>query len=323
MVQDWLNFSSPGPFVLAGKRVWVAGHRGMVGGALVRRLALENCELLTADFDLRVQAAVEKWMRANKPQVVVIAAAKVGGILANSMYPADFLTDNLLIETNIIRAAQALKVQKLLFLGSSCIYPKDAAQPMREGALLSAPLEPTNEAYAVAKIAGLKMCEAYRKQYGCDFISVMPCNLYGRGDKFDEQNSHVIPALMMKAHAAKLSRGALEAWGSGVPRREFLYIDDLADALVFALKNYSSATPLNIGSGEDISIAELAEEIAKAVGFKGEIVFDGAKPDGTMRKLLDSDRIFNAGWCPQIDLREGLRRTYESFRRRGELQDAA
>jgi GDP-L-fucose synthase len=317
--KDWLTT----PFTLRNKTIWVAGHRGMVGSSLVRRLQSEDCKILTSDFDLRVQADVSAWMRKNNPQIVVIAAAKVGGILANATYPADFFHDNLSIQNNIITAAHETGVEKLLFLGSSCIYPKDAPQPVKEEYLLSGPLEATNEAYAVAKIAGLKLCAAYRAQHGDDFISVMPCNLYGPGDKFDAQNSHVIPALMMKAHEAKLKSKNLEVWGSGTPRREFLFVDDLADALVFALKNYSLAKPLNIGSGADIKISELVAEVAQAVGFKGTIIYDRTKPDGTMRKLMDSSRIFDAGWKPQTDLKTGLRKTYDWFKKLEEVRDAA
>lgn len=310
MQEGWLSK----PFSLAGKSVWIAGHGGMVGSALVRRLRHEPCEILTADFDFRVQADVDQWMKINKPHVAVIAAAKVGGIVANRDHPADFLMDNILIEANIIRAAYKTGVEKLLFLGSSCIYPKEADIPIKESALLCGALEATNEFYAVAKIAGLKLCAAYRQQYGCDFISVMPCNLYGPGDRFDEAASHVIPALMMKAHKAKMMSGRMEVWGTGRPRREFLYVDDLADALVFSLKNYSSEIPLNIGSGVDMAIADLTKKIAEVVGFKGEIVFDASKPDGTMRKLLDSSRILNAGWTPIVDFDDGLHKTYSWFK---------
>ncbi|MEZ5814200.1 MAG: GDP-L-fucose synthase [Alphaproteobacteria bacterium] len=312
MEDGWLDT----PFDLSGKRVWVAGHRGMVGGALCRRLQSEDCEVVTSDFDLREQAAVHGWMGENKPDVVVIAAAKVGGILANDTYPADFLYDNLMIEANIIHAAHEAGVEKLLFLGSSCIYPKEAAQPLLEDALLGGALEPTNEAYAIAKIAGIKLCEAYRKQYGRDFISAMPCNLYGPGDRFDEEGSHVIPALIMKAHGAK-ERGAeaLVVWGSGKPLREFLYVDDLAEALVFMLKRYSGVQHVNIGAGEDISISDLAVMIAGVVGFEGGIVFDTNKPDGMFRKLMDSGRIRKAGWEPKTGLEEGLALSYGAFLR--------
>lgn len=302
------------PFELAGKRVWVAGHTGMAGAAIVQRLQSEGCEILTvphAQLDLRDQAATQKWARGHKPDVVIVAAARVGGILANDSYPADFLYDNLMIAANVIHAAYQAEVEKLLFLGSSCIYPKDAAQPIREGALLTGALESTNEAYAVAKIAGVKLCEAYRRQYGADFISVMPCNLYGPGDTFDERWSHVIPGLMMKAHAAKLC-GAEEmaVWGSGRPLREFLYVDDLADACVFVLKNYEGDLPVNIGSGEDVPVAEVAQMVADAVGFGGALRFDAQKPDGVFRKLMDSSALFAAGWRPKTPLKEGLERSY-------------
>lgn len=295
-------------FSLKDKRIWIAGHSGMVGSALVRRLQREDCYVLNAGrekFDLRRQEHAERWIKVYQPDVIVIAAAKVGGILANATYPAEFLYDNLMIEANIIHAARQAGVKKLLFLGSSCIYPKEAAQPMKEEALLSGPLEATNEAYAIAKIAGIKLCEAYRKQYGCDFISAMPCNLYGPGDNFDPKTSHVIPALLRKALEAQKT---LTVWGSGRPRREFLYVDDLADALVFLLKNYSGASPVNVGSGSDMTIAELAEAIADVAGFRGEIIFDASKPDGTAKKLMDSSRIFAAGWRPKTDLKTGLRK---------------
>ncbi len=307
MADGWLET----PFDLSGKSIYVAGHKGMVGSAICRRLKGENCSLLTSDFDLREQRAVQDWMGEHKPDVVILAAAKVGGIFANDTQPADFLYDNLMIEANIIRAAQDVGVSKLMFLGSSCIYPKDAAQPIRETALLTGALEPTNEAYAIAKIAGLKLCAAFRKQYGSDFVSVIPCNLYGQGDRFDEQSSHVIPALLMKAHAAKeAGLSEMSVWGSGAPMREFLYVDDLADACVFALKNYSDAPPLNIGSGEEVSIRALAEEICAVVGFDGALVFDASKPDGTMRKVMDSGRIQGAGWRGATTLADGLRKTY-------------
>jgi GDP-L-fucose synthase len=296
-------------FSLKRKKIWVAGHRGMVGAALVRRLESEDCEILTAPrtVDLRRQDATENWMRANKPDVVVIAAAKVGGILANSKCPADFLYDNMMIAGNIIRAAHEMDVEKLLFLGSSCIYPKFASQPITEDALLTGVLEPTNEAYAIAKIAGMKLCEAYRRQYGRDFISAMPCNLYGPGDNFDAENSHVIPALIRKAFEAKIVGAKnMTVWGSGTPRREFLYVEDLADALAFMLKNYSGLSHVNVGAGEDVSIADLAAQVAAAAGFKGGIIFDTSKPDGTPRKLMDSSRIFTAGWRPRTLLGKGL-----------------
>ena len=314
MADGWLD----APVELRDRRIWVAGHAGMVGSALVRRLQSEHCEILSATrqaLDFRRQAEVEEWMAAHKPEVVVIAAAKVGGILRNTNYPAEFLYDNLMIETNIIHAAKLCGVRKLLFLGSSCVFPKMAAQPITEDALLSGPLEPTNEAYAIAKIAGIKLCEAYRNQYGRDFISAMPCNVYGPGDNFDLLSSHVIPAIMRKAHEAKFTNApTLSVWGSGTPSREFLYVDDLADALIFLLKNYSGERLVNIGTGSDMTIAALAQEVADVVGFKGAIVFDPSKPDGTSRKLMDSGRIYNAGWRPRMSLRDGLAETYRWFK---------
>ncbi len=313
MAESWLDT----PLNLNGKRIWVAGHTGLVGSAVVRRLQEEGCEILTVlhgDLDLRNQKETLKWVHANKPDMVILAAARVGGILANDRNPAEFLYDNLMIEANVIHAAHLCEVEKLLFLGSSCIYPKEAPQPIEEGALLSAPLEPTNEAYAVAKIAGIKLCQSYRKQYGRDYCAVMPCNLYGPGDLFDEMTSHVIPALMLKCHLAKVQgEGAIDVWGSGNPLREFLYVDDLADALVFTLKNYSSDEILNIGAGADVTIKELAAQIATAVGFDGELRFDASKPDGVFRKLMNSDRIKAAGWIPQTKLPDGLEKTYEWF----------
>lgn len=303
-------------FELAGKRVWVAGHRGMVGSAIVRRLAQESCEILTAsrdELDLTDQRAVLGWMHNHRPQAVFLAAARVGGILANSTLPVDFLRDNLLIETAIFTGAESAGVEKLLFLGSSCIYPKHAEQPIREEALLSGPLEPTNEWYAVAKIAGIKLAQAYRAQYGCDFISVMPTNLYGPGDNFDLQGSHVLPALIRKVHEAKLSGGPVEVWGTGTPRREFLYVDDCADACVFLMKNYSDALHLNVGAGEDIAIADLAHLVMEVLGHDGTIVTDPSKPDGTPRKLMDSARLRALGWAPKVDLRDGIARSYAAF----------
>ncbi len=303
-------------FDLDGKRVWVAGHRGMVGAALVRRLAGERCEVITVDrdrVDLRRQAAVDAWLAESRPDVVVLAAAKVGGILANDRYPADFLYDNLAIETNVVHAAHRVGVEKLLFLGSSCIYPKAAPQPIAEDALLTGELEPTNAWYAVAKIAGLKLCQAYRRQHGADFVAAMPTNLYGPDDNFDLETSHVLPALLRKAHEAK-RRGAstLEIWGSGTPRREFLHVDDCADALVHLLTHYSGETPVNVGTGEDIAIADLARLVMAVVGFDAELVFDRSKPDGTPRKLLDTSRLSALGWTPKIGLREGVAQVYAS-----------
>ncbi len=304
-------------FDLSDKRVWVAGHRGMVGAAVVRRLASENCTVLTAgrsDADLRRQAETEAWMEANRPDVVVVAAATVGGIFANDTRPAEFIYDNLMIEANIIGAAHRLGVAKLLFLGSSCIYPRMAPQPIPEDSLLTGPLEPTNEWYAVAKIAGIKLCQAFRRQYGCDYISAQPTNLYGEGDNFSLTQSHVIPALIAKAHNAKISgASALEVWGTGTPRREFLYVDDLADALVYLLKNYSGPVQLNVGTGEDIPIGDLARLVCDVVGFTGDLVFDATKPDGTPRKLLDVSHLHTLGWKAQTDLADGLHRTYAWF----------
>jgi len=302
---------------LAGKRVWVAGHRGMVGAALLRRLASENCEVLIAGrdkADLMRQAETERWLAESRPDVVIVAAAKVGGILANDTYPADFLYQNLMIEANIVEASRQAGVGKLLFLGSSCIYPKFAPQPIQEDSLLTGSLEPTNEWYAIAKIAGIKLAQAYRKQYGADYISAMPTNLYGPEDNFDLQSSHVMPALMRKAHEAKL-RGdkTLTIWGTGTPRREFLHVDDCADGLVHVLKHYSGYEHVNIGSGEDVSILELAETVCEVVGFQGEIVKDTSKPDGTPRKLMSADRLRAMGWAPRIGLRDGIASTYQWF----------
>ena len=306
-----------GDYTLAGKRVWVAGHRGMVGAALVRRLAEEGCEVLVAerrDADLSRQAEVEEWMAARKPQAVFVAAAKVGGILANDTRPAEFLYDNLMIEANVIDAAYRTGVEKLLCLGSSCIYPKLAPQPIVEDALLSGPLEPTNEWYALAKIAGVKLCQAYRKQYGCNFISAMPTNLYGPGDNFDLASGHVLPALIRKAHEAKQRRAAsLVIWGTGTPRREFLHVDDCADALVLLMKRYADAEHVNVGSGEDLTIAELAKAVCEVVGFAGSIERDLSKPDGTPRKLMSGAKLRAMGWHPRIGLREGLANAYASF----------
>lgn len=304
-------------FELQGKRVFVAGHRGMVGSAVVRRLAHEDCEVLTAsreELDLMDQAGVRRFMAARRPDAVVMAAAKVGGILANDRFPVDFLQDNLVMQTNVIESAFRNEVGKLLFLGSSCIYPKFAPQPIAEDALLTGPLEPTNEWYAVAKIAGLKLCQAYRRQYGVDYISAMPTNLYGPGDNFDLNSSHVVPALMRKAHEAK-RRGdkSLAVWGSGTPMREFLHVDDAADALVWLLKNYAGDSHVNVGSGEDITIAELARTVASVVGADVEVTFDPTKPDGTPRKLMDASRLFATGWRPRYTLRGGLEETYAWF----------
>ncbi|MGX5847174.1 GDP-L-fucose synthase [Mesorhizobium sp. PL10] len=304
-------------FELKGKRVFVAGHSGMVGSAVVRRLASEDCEVLTVSrdrLDLLDQAGVQRWMAEHRPDAVVMAAAKVGGILANDRFPVDFLQDNLIMQSNVIDSAFRCEVGKLLFLGSSCIYPKLAPQPIPEDALLTGPLEPTNEWYAVAKIAGLKLCQAYRRQYGVDYISAMPANLYGPGDNFDLQSSHVVPALMRKAHTLALSGGTrLEVWGSGTPRREFLHVDDAADALVWLLKNYAGDSHVNVGSGEDVTIAELAQTVASVAGVEATIAFDTTRPDGTPRKLMDVSRLFATGWRPRYALRSGLEQTYAWF----------
>lgn len=305
------------PFSLAGKRVWVAGHRGMVGSALVRRLESENCEIITAgrdEVDLLRQQDVEDWMATHRPDVIFVAAAKVGGILANKSYPADFIYNNLMIETNIIHSAHLFGVEKLLLLGSSCIYPKLAPQPMAEDALLTGPLEPTNEWYAVAKIAGIKMCQAYRKQYGSDFISAMPTNLYGPNDNFDLLSSHVAPALMSKTHQAKQSeQDTVEIWGTGTPKREFLYVDDLADGLVFLMQTYSEHDHINIGSGDEVTIRELAQTISKAVGYNGTYTYNANHPDGSPRKLIDNSKIHNMGWRAQTCLQDGMVQTYDWF----------
>lgn len=304
-------------FSLAGKRIWVAGHRGMVGSALVRRLKSEACEILTAgrsELNLLNQSAVRDYLEHKRPEAVILAAAKVGGIHANDTYPGDFLYENLVIETNVIHSAYRAGVAKLLFLGSSCVYPKLAPQPITEDALLTGPLEPTNEWYAIAKIAGIKLCQAYRKQHGCDFISAMPTNLYGPGDNFDSENSHVVPALIRKAHEAKrTNRPQLTIWGSGRPRRELLHVDDAADGLVLLLKNYSEAEHINLGSGSDVSILELAQLISAVVGFNGSIVTDFSRPDGTPRKLLDVSRLNQLGWQPRVDLKRGLTETYSWY----------
>ena len=305
------------PYALAGKRVWVAGHRGMVGAALVRRLGREQCEILTVErtiVDLTRQDQVVPWMSEARPQAVFMAAAKVGGILANDSYPAQFLYDNLMIEANVVHAAFTTGVEKMVFLGSSCVYPKHAPQPITEDALLSGPLESTNEWYAIAKIAGIKLAQAYRKQHGCDFVSAMPTNLYGPGDSYDLQASHVLPALIRKAHEAKM-RGEREIviWGTGTPQREFLHVDDCAEALVHIMKAYSEAAHINVGSGEDLAIIDLARLVAEVVGFKGEIAHDLSKPDGTPRKLMSSEKLRALGWRPRIGLREGIADAYRAF----------
>ncbi len=305
------------PFSLAGRRVWVAGHRGMVGSAIQRRLGAEDCQVLTAgreELDLTRQAEVEAWLAESRPEVVFLAAATVGGILANDTRPAEFIYDNLAIETNVIHAAWRAGVAKLIFLGSSCIYPRLASQPMAEEALLTGALEPTNEWYAIAKIAGIKLCQAYRRQYGADFISAMPTNLYGPGDKFDLVSSHVVPALINKAHRAKLAGAeAVEIWGSGKPRREFLYVDDAADALIHLARHCSGEAQVNVGTGTDVTVRELAEAVARVVGFEGGFTFDSSKPDGAPRKLLDVSRLEALGWKAKTGLGQGLGETYAWF----------
>jgi GDP-L-fucose synthase len=299
------------------QRVWVAGHKGMVGSAIVRRMTASDQEVLTVDrahIDLRNQAAVLKWVGNEKPDVIVLAAARVGGILANDTYPAEFLFDNLAIEANIIHAAHTSNVDRLVFLGSSCIYPKFAAQPITEDSLLTGPLETTNEWYAIAKIAGIKLCQAYRRQYGRQYISIIPCNLYGPHDNFDLKTGHVFAALIRRFHEAKVAaRDEVAVWGTGTPRREFLHVDDLADAVILLMNQFDAETPINCGAGFDITVAELATRIAKIVGFEGGISFDATKPDGTPRKLVDSSRIAALGWRPRIDLDEGIADSYRWF----------
>ena len=306
-------------YSLSGKRIWVAGHRGMVGSAIVRRLQSAQCEILTVDrhaLDLTDQAAVRAWVAAAAPDAVFLAAAKVGGILANDSFPADFIYQNLVIETNVIDACHRADVARMLFLGSSCIYPKLADQPIREDSLLTGQLEPSNQWYAIAKIAGIKLAQAYRRQYGRDYISAMPTNLYGPGDNFDLQSSHVLPALIRKAdEAKKAGAGAITIWGSGTPRREFLHVDDCADACVFLMEHYSGDEHVNVGSGEDIAILDLAKLVCDIVGFDGEIERDTGKPDGTPRKLMSSARMRAMGWAPAIGLREGIAATYDWYLR--------
>jgi GDP-L-fucose synthase len=307
------------PFELKGKRVFVAGHKGMVGSALVRRLAGEGVELLTvgrSEVDLRDQAAAFDWFAKNRPQAVFMAAAKVGGIVANNMLRAEFLYDNLIIAANVIHAAHVNGAEKLMFLGSSCIYPRLAAQPLRENSMLTGPLEPTNEPYAIAKIAGIKMVETYRSQYDADFISVMPTNLYGPGDNYHPELSHVVAALIRRFHEAKLSGAPnVVVWGTGAPRREFLYVDDLADACVHLMKVYSSGELVNIGTGEDITIADFARVVAGVVGYTGTISFDVSRPDGTPRKLLDVSRLAGLGWRAKTSLEDGIRLAYQAYLR--------
>lgn len=305
------------PLKIAGKRTFVAGHSGLLGSAVVGRLASEQCALITADrteVDLTRQTEVESWFQQQKPDLVFVAAAKVGGILANDAYPADFIYENLMIEANIINAAFQVGVEKLMFIGSTCIYPKAARQPIAETELLAGPLEPTNEAYAIAKIAGLKMCQAYRKQYGADFISCMPTNLYGANDNYDLSSSHVLPAFVRKVHDAKTGNSpSIAIWGTGTPKREFLHAEDCADAIVFLMKNYSGPIPINIGSGREISILDLAKLIAQLADYRGEIVLDGTKPDGVPRKFTDTALLRKLGWRPTISLEEGIRRTLNDY----------
>ena len=309
--------TAPQLFDLRGKRVFVAGHSGMAGSAIVRRLAREDCEILTVpreDVDLTRQEKTENWLTANKPDVVFHAAGLVGGIYANDTFPADFLAENIAIALNVIRAAHIAGVKKLLFLGSSCIFPKFAPQPMNEDLLLTGPLEPTNEWYAVAKIAGIKMAQAFRKQFGDDFVSVMPTNLYGPGDNYHPQNSHVPAALIRRFHEAKLTGAPqVTVWGTGTPKREFMAVDDLADACIFVIKHYSGAGFLNVGTGQDVTIAEFAHLVAAVVGYTGEIIFDASKPDGMPRKLLDVSRLAGLGWRAKIPLREGLAAAYADY----------
>ena len=305
------------PFELKGKTVFVAGHRGMVGSALLRRLASEDVKPMTVarnEVDLRDQAAVNKWFAANRPQLVFLAAAKVGGIVANNTLRGEFIYDNLVIATNIIHAAHIHRAEKLMFLGSSCIYPKLAPQPLREDAMLTGALEHTNEPYAIAKIAGIKLVEAYRSQYGADFINVMPTNLYGPGDNYHPEYSHVVAALIRRFHEAKLAGAAnVVVWGTGTPRREFLYVDDMADACIHLMKNYSDEALVNIGTGQDITIAEFARVVAATVGYSGAVSFDTTKPDGTPRKLLDVSRLAALGWRARTSLEDGIKLAYRAF----------
>jgi len=304
-------------FELTGKRVWVAGHRGMAGSAIARRLARESCELVTAtrsELDLLRQADVNAWMADEEIDVVFLAAGTVGGIMANSTRPAEFLYDNVVMASNVIHAAWRTGVKKLLFLGSSCIYPRLAQQPMREEMLLTGALEPTNESYAIAKIAGIKLCEAFRRQYGCDFVSVMPTNLYGPGDRYDAESGHVVAALIMKIHAAKsANRPAVELWGTGTARREFLYSEDLADACVFVMKNYSGTMFLNVGTGKDMTILELAQSIAKVIGWEGRFTLNTSKPDGMPRKVMDVSRLAALGWSAPTDFETGMKEAYRWY----------
>lgn len=303
-------------FDLIGKRVFVAGHHGMLGSALLRRLAGENCTVLTAKrtVDLRDQKAVRAWFARQKPDVVILAAARAGGIMAHHTAPAEFAYDNLMIAANVIEAARQVGSGRLLFLASSACYPRETAQPMPESALLTGPLDPAHKGYAIAKLAGITLCQTYRRQYGCDFIAALSANLYGPGDKFDLETSHVVPSLVCKAHHAKIANASqLEIWGSGRPRRELLHVDDCADACIHLLRHYSDEAPINLGSGEDIEISELARLVCNAVGYDGPIVTDLEKPDGAMRKLMDTSRLADLGWSPRIRLHEGLSSVYAAF----------
>lgn len=304
-------------YSLSNKQVWVAGHTGMVGSALLRRLEKENCDIITVqhqDLDLTDQLAVKNWLSEIKPQVIFLAAAKVGGIYANDTQPAEFLYINIMIETNIIHAAHEVGVEKLLFLGSSCVYPRDAVQPISEDTLLTGPLEKTNESYAIAKIAGIKLCQAYRRQHGNDYISVMPTNLYGPGDNFHPEHSHAPAALLRRIHEAKIANTPeVVVWGSGNPKREFLHVDDLADACVYLMQVYSDERLINVGTGSEISIREFAELIRDIIGYRGKLEFDTNRPDGTPRKLLDVNRLNELGWQAHIPLHQGLRQYYDWY----------
>lgn len=310
----------PAELSLSGRKVYVAGHRGMVGSAIVRRLGSENCTVLASardEVDLRNQAQVERWFEAHRPEVVFMAAAKVGGIHANNTYRAEFIYDNLAIAINVVHAAHRFGVEKLMFLGSTCIYPRDARQPMDEAQMLQGPLEQTNEPYAIAKIAGIKLVESYRRQYGANFISVMPTNIYGIGDSYHNENSHVVPALIRRFHHGReMQAKSVSVWGTGTPRREFLYNEDLADACVHLMKSYSGVELVNIGVGHDVTIRELAESVAAAVGYEGAIDFDPSRPDGTPRKLVDVTRLKSLGWTAKTSLRDGLKSAYADFLKR-------
>jgi len=308
---------SPTLFELGGRTIFVAGHRGMVGSAITRRLARVQCELITAGretLDLLSHDETEDFLSSRKPDVVIVAAAKVGGIHANNALPAEFIYQNIMIAANLVNSAFRAGVRKLLFLGSSCIYPRLARQPLREEELLTGPLEPTNEWYAIAKIAGIKLCQAYRRQYGADFISAMPCNVYGPGDNYHPENSHVVPALIRRMHEAKQSGStSVTVWGTGSPRREFIFVDDLADACIHMLQQYSGDLHLNVGTGEEVMVADLALLLADVIGYRGELVFDTSRPDGSPRKLLDVSKLRALGWMARTPLRAGIERSYADF----------